>query len=173
MWHTPPCNGNKAAPASHNVLNWVSNYATNAIIASIGLRVHGWRQNVCNANTARERGASITGWLGDLQHNRIGYACQNARRRYCFGQQAHRYTTYTGFKNRIENWNWLTARGFSLIASCAMQCFHRENVIIKIIKSYNYKYFWTCSPCATIDKRYAEIVFSSELIYISILHMCY
>jgi hypothetical protein len=52
-------NGNKAAPASHNVFNWVSNYATNAIIASIGLRVRGRRPNVCNANTAR--GASITG----------------------------------------------------------------------------------------------------------------
>jgi hypothetical protein len=47
------CNGNKAAPASHNVFNWVSNYATNAIIASIGLRVRGRRPDVCNANTAR------------------------------------------------------------------------------------------------------------------------
>jgi hypothetical protein len=45
---------------------------------------------------------------GDLQHSRIGYACQNARRRYCFGQRAHRYYVRTGFKNRIENWNQLT-----------------------------------------------------------------
>lgn len=51
------CNGNKAAPASHNVFNWVSNYATNAIIASIGLRVRGRRRpKVCITQTC----ASIT-----------------------------------------------------------------------------------------------------------------
>jgi hypothetical protein len=83
-------NGNKAAPASHNVFNWVSNYATNAIIASIGLRVRGRGDPMYVTQILREAPQLQAPPLGDLQHNRIGYACQNARCRYCFGQRAHK-----------------------------------------------------------------------------------
>jgi len=106
-------NGNKAAPASHNVFNWVSNYATNAIIASIGLRVHGRRDPMYVTQILREAPQlyrprrsviyNITELAMLVKMHAVGIVLANG---------PTRYYVRTGFKNRIENWNQLTEGHF-------------------------------------------------------------